>query len=196
MNNKDKIILYLDNLLNPQDKEKFEENLKNSPELRHELESYKKVLENLKLMNIRSAGESYFINNIPVFREKLEKKKKVWIQKKYIYASSSLVIVLLVLSLFLFRNAETIPNNGNNPELTQDQIKSLTDGYANLEIDSALNNVADSVWNELLSNELNFSYETADSILRTFNGNVDYTEGLNDEEASLIYDRLITKEFF
>lgn len=196
MNNKDKIILYLDNLLNPQDKEKFEENLKNSPELRHELESYKKVLENLKLMNIRSAGESYFINNIPVFREKLEKKKKVWIQKKYIYASSSLVIVLLVLSLFLFRNAETIPNNGNNPELTQDQIKSLTDGYANLEIDSALNNVADSVWNELLSDELNFSYETADSILRTFNGNVDYTEGLNDEEASLIYDRLITKEFF
>ncbi|MGE5812679.1 MAG: hypothetical protein ACM339_14315 [Ignavibacteria bacterium] len=196
MNNKDKIILYLDNLLNPQDKEKFEENLKNSPELRHELESYKKVLENLKLMNIRSAGESYFINNIPVFREKLEKKKKVWIQKKYIYASSSLVIVLLVLSLFLFRNAETIPNNGNNPELTQDQIKSLTDGYANLEIDSALNNVADSVWNELLSDELNFSYETADSILRTFNGNVDYTEGLNDEEASLIYERLITKEFF
>ncbi|MGE5845341.1 MAG: hypothetical protein ACM34O_01370, partial [Ignavibacteria bacterium] len=71
-----------------------------------------------------------------------------------------------------------------------------TDGYANLEIDSALNNVADSVWNELLSDELNFSYETADSILRTFNGNVDYTEGLNDEEASLIYDRLITKEFF
>ncbi|HSR17572.1 MAG TPA: hypothetical protein VLM39_05705 [Ignavibacteriaceae bacterium] len=196
MNNKDKIILYLDNLLNPQEREKFEEDLKNSPELRLELESYKKVLENLKLMNIQSAGESYFINNIPLFREKLEKKKKVWIQKKIIYASSGLVIVLLVLSLFLFRNAETIPNNGKNLELTQEQIKSLTDSYANLEIDGALNNVADSVWNELLSDELNFSYETADSILHAFNGNVDYNEGLNDEEASLIYDRLITKESF
>jgi len=196
MNNQDKIILYLDNLLDPREKEKFEEDLKNSPELRLKLESYKKVLENLKQMNIQSAGKSYFINNIPVFRERLEKKKKVWVQKKIIYASSSLVIVLLVLSLFLFRNAETISNNGKNLELTQDQIKSLTDSYANLEIDSALYNVADSVWNELLSDELNFSYETADSILHSFNGNVDYNEGLNDEEASLIYDRLITKEFF
>ncbi len=196
MNNQDKIILYLDNLLDPREKEKFEEDLKNSPELRLKLESYKKVLENLKQMNIQSAGKSYFINNIPVFRERLEKKKKVWVQKKIIYASSSLVIVLLVLSLFLFRNAETISNNGKNLELTHDQIKSLTDSYANLEIDSALYNVADSVWNELLSDELNFSYETADSILHSFNGNVDYNEGLNDEEASLIYDRLITKEFF
>jgi hypothetical protein len=196
MNNQDKIILYLDNQLNPQDKEKFEEDLKNSPELRQELESYKKVLENLKQMNIQSAGENYFINNIPVFRDKLEKKKKAWVQKKYIYASSSLVIVLLVLSLLLFRNAETIPNDVKNLTLTEDQIKNLTENFSNMEIDSALNNVADSVWNELLSNELNFSYESADSILHAFNGNVDYNEGLNDEEASLIYDRLISKEFF
>ncbi len=196
MNNKDKIILYLDNQLNTQEKEKFEKDLKNSPELRQELENYKKVLENLRRMNVQSAGESFFINNIPLFRERLEKKKKVWVQKKFIYASSALVIVLLVLSLFLFRNAGTIPEDVKNLALTEDQIKNLTDSYANLELDSALSNVTDSLWNELLSDELNFSYETADSILHAFNGNVDYNEGLNDEEASLIYDRLITKEFF
>lgn len=196
MNNKDKIILYLDNQLNTQEKEQFEKDLKNSLELRRELESYKKVLENLKLMNIHSADERYFINNIPLFREKLEKKNQVGVQKKYIYASSALVIVLLALSLFLFRNNESIIGEGKNLAADEVQLVDLDDIYGSSELDSSLGTVADSVWNELISDELSFSFETADSILQTFNGNVNYTEGLNEEEASLIYDRLINKEFF
>jgi hypothetical protein len=196
MNNKDKIILYLDNQLNTRGKEQFEKDLKNSPELRQELESYKKFLENLKLMNIHSADESYFINNIPLFREKLANKNKIWIQKKIIYASSALVIVLLALSLFLFRNTESVIGEGKNLAADEVQLMDLADIYGNSELDSSFGTVADSVWNELIFDELSFSFETADSILQTFNGNVNYIEGLNEEEASLIYDRLISKEFF
>jgi len=197
MNNKDKIILYTDNQLSPEEKQKFEEDLQNSPELQHELENYKKVFQKINLMNVRSADESYFVNNVPAFREKLEKKRKVYIYKRLIYASSAAVISIFVLSLFLFRNVETVSGDGESlTSLSDEQINNLAGTYNVFETDTALSTVADSVWYELISDEFNFSYENADSILHSFNGSVSYTEDLNEEEASLVYDHLINKEFF
>jgi hypothetical protein len=197
MNNKDKIILYLDNQLNPEEKHKFEEELKNSPELREELENYRKVFRKINELNSRSADESYFVNNIPVFRERLEKKRKVYFQKRLIYASSAAVIIMLVLSLFLFKNIEIVPGDEDSlTALSDEQINDLAGNYNILETDTALSAVADSVWDELIIDEFNFSYENADSILYSFNGGTNYADYLNEEEASLVYERLINKEFF
>ncbi|HVO73344.1 MAG TPA: hypothetical protein VMT35_04935 [Ignavibacteriaceae bacterium] len=195
MNNKDRIILYLDDQLSSGEREKFEEDLSNNPELRKELENYKKMLGNLKSMNILSADELYFVNNIPRFREKPGGKRKRAAVKGIIYASSALVIVFLILSLFLFKGPEKI-SDAKDYTITEEQVKNLTDNYSNIDIDNAASAVGDSVWDELISDEFNFSSETADSILQSLNGSVNYTEGLNEEEASLIYDRLINKEFF
>jgi hypothetical protein len=197
MNNKDKIILYLDNQLSPEEKHKFEEELKNSPGLREELENYRKVFRKINELNSRPADESYFVNNIPVFRERLEKKRKVYFQKRLIYASSAAVIIMLVLSLFLFKNIEIVPGDEDSlTALSDEQINDLAGNYNILETDTALSAVADSVWDELIIDEFNFSYENADSILYSFNGGTNYADYLNEEEASLVYERLINKEFF
>jgi len=197
MNNKDKIILYMDNQLSPEEKQKFEEDLQNSPELQHELENYKKVFQKINLMNVRSADESYFVKNVPTFREKLEKKRKIYLYKRLIYASSAAVIIIFVLSLFLFKNVETVPGEGESlTSLSDEQINNLAENYNVLEADTSLSAIADSVWDELIVDEFNFSYENADSILHSFNGSISYADYLNEEEASLVYDRLINKEFF
>jgi len=197
MNNKDKIILYMDNQLSPEEKQKFEEDLQNSPELQHELENYKEVFQKINLMNVRSADESYFVKNVPTFREKLEKKRKIYLYKRLIYASSAAVIIIFVLSLFLFKNVETVPGEGENlTSLSDEQINNLAENYNVLEADTSLSAIADSVWDELIVDEFNFSYENADSILHSFNGSISYADYLNEEEASLVYDRLINKEFF
>jgi len=197
MNNKDKIILYMDNQLSPEEKQKFEEDLQNSPELQHELENYKEVFQKINLMNVHSADESYFVNNVPAFREKLEKKRKIYLYKRLIYASSAAVIIIFVLSLFLFKNVETVPGEGENlTSLSDEQINNLAENYNVLEADTSLSAIADSVWDELIVDEFNFSYENADSILHSFNGSISYADYLNEEEASLVYDRLINKEFF
>jgi len=187
----------MDNQLSPEEKQKFEEDLQNSPELQHELENYKEVFQKINLMNVRSADESYFVKNVPTFREKLEKKRKIYLYKRLIYASSAAVIIIFVLSLFLFKNVETVPGEGESlTSLSDEQINNLAENYNVLEADTSLSAIADSVWDELIVDEFNFSYENADSILHSFNGSISYADYLNEEEASLVYDRLINKEFF
>lgn len=195
MNIKDKLILYLDNRMTPPEKIKFEEELKNSPELLMESEKLKRSLQKLNELNIHTADQTYFVNNIPSFREKLEPRRKALVHKRMIYASSAAVIILLVISLFLIKNGGAALQESISV-LSDEQLNNLAQNYSILESDTVLTDVADSVWDDLIVDELSFSYEYADSILNSFNGDIIYADYLNDEEASLVYDRLVNKEFF
>jgi hypothetical protein len=195
MKNKDKIILYLDNQMTPPEKQRFEEELKNSPELFYETEKLKRSLKKIKDLNIHRADQTYFVNAVPAFRESLDSHRESLTHRRLIYASSAAVIITLIISLFIIRDAGTVfQENESIAGLNDEQLNNLAGSYNILESENVIASVADSVWEDLIVDEFSFSGEDADSILGSFNGEIIYADYISDEEAILVYNSLVNKE--
>ncbi|NWF90633.1 MAG: hypothetical protein HXY50_14370 [Ignavibacteriaceae bacterium] len=95
-----RIILYFDNQLNEIEKKEFEKELSNSDLLLRQVEFYKQSMQFLKLNVSENIDENYFINLIPRFRSKQNKKKFTILSKNAITINIAASIVLTLIFLF------------------------------------------------------------------------------------------------
>jgi len=201
MKNEKRIIAYLDNQMSNSEAKAFEEELKNSQELKTEFEEYKKFFFELDELKNIPVQENYFLGIIPSFRRKHEKRKTISLYPKYAYGFIVIVIVFII-SYFLFNrdsgktnpSIENIVSNLNEDELTQ-LLNTYQDDYGEILIRNGYEN-QDSLLDKMIINELNLS-NNSDRLLSSYSEDLNYVfDNLNDEEAEIIYNEILNKNFF
>jgi hypothetical protein len=202
----DRIILYLDGQLSEKNKLEFENELKENNDLKSQLESYKNFLASINSIKDIELDKIYFSNNIPRFREKLEKKKKFVLLPKLSIVFSTVVAVFLVVFLVLNNRTETSNVSLSNliKGANQNDIQQVMDSYAdNQNLRDALNtsSITDTgtslVINQSLLNELHLSQDEVEKYLNS--QNIDYNNlmsGLGDNEIKTLYNELNSKKYY
>ena len=204
MTNKDKIILYLDGQMDEADRSFFEKELASDPELKSELLKYKEFINDIISLKNINTDPDYFINIIPEFRKKLDKRKKIKLIPKLVVGLTTITAVIMLLVLTMKR-----PDNGTVNFTSTENVDSLIDNYTfsysplQDEFDmNALNSKdysnIDSTVTVMLSNELNLSSQSL-SDLTVSNGTTDLQsilQGVNNQEAEQIYKELLHKRIY
>ena len=198
-----RISLYLEGELNPEEKESFEKELLNSPELQNELNLYRKFISAVEETKNISVESAYLNNIIPEFRRKLENRKEKKVYPKIAYAFPGLVILFLVFFfLFSTQKEQMILNNQN---LTENN--SNNNGFfdiANFSVDELIpadlstkdKEEYDSELNKMIEKELNISSDStklliADKLL-DYNSIID---NISEQDADMVYKDLLNKKF-
>lgn len=196
MNNKEKIIRYLDNQLSQKEKELFEKELSASAELKTELESFLKVKNAVKSAKDLKLDENYLSSIVPRFQEKLEKKKKFAVYKNLGYAFSFALVFFIS---FMIYNPFGNENENDLEEFAQSlteteklEVLGYINGHNDLEnyadlsvIDSqfGLENVIKNITNK---SELSSYYDLEVEKL---------SENISSEELDQIYNEILNKKF-
>src|SRR5664280_2333350 len=160
MNTKnDRVLRYLEGKLDPMEKARFEEELKDSLSLQKELSGYKNVSDIFSGYKEVRADDDYFRNMVPRFRSKLHGKLKRFPLQKVSFVSAAALIVVMFLFLLLNRT-EQIPNITNN--LDEHELTELWDKFSSdvLPSEFTADITADSTINALYFSELNITPET------------------------------------
>lgn len=168
MNNK--IIQYLDNQLSPEERMKFEIEIKNSKELQIELQSAKKYLAQIDIYNDV---------NLDYSKEFVFAKKK---QNSYIFspklAFSTIVLVIISSVLFLVLNKEAKITNNNIVDTLFTQNGKIQ------KVDSSIDmNVVEEISTE--GDNIVIEYDESSALA----GEIDYNQ-ISDEEAENIIKEL------
>ena len=201
MNNKDKIIRYFDNQMSAQEKELFEKELNNSPDLQREIEDYKLFLSSFKKIELK---EDYVNNVVPKFRERLDKQSKPKILSiRFAIAGSTLAAIII--AVLLFSNS---PKN-TNTESIQQLASQMTTEDVNAAANTYLNNINlsdlninsseayDSVFTNILDKELNIGNNSNLNLISSNNTSLSQLEQyISDEDANNIYKEILNKQFF
>ena len=201
MNNRETIIRYLDEQMSPEEKSRFEEELKKSSSLQNELEEYRKLLSQFRDFKNIPVNESYFVNLIPEFRKKISSGKKYKLHPALGYGLVSAILIMILSVIFL--------RSGNEVPQTEDVISTLSDNeteyilnsYSGTDISLGVvsNNFEgyDSVLTYLLAE--NLVSENSDLSYITDNSEGDFydiTMEITDSQAEIIYNEIINKKFF
>ncbi len=196
----EKLIKYIAEEMNSSEKEEFEKLVGNSPELLKEVQKYREFFSNIKETNNPEINESYFINLLPNFRNKLEFVKR----KKYhpVYSFASAVITVIVILMFIPRSENiikeenSITGNYSTGEITDYlTMNSEQPLVTNLPADVEAN--YDSLLDGMIYSELDIN----DQNLATTEliDKLDYNaliQSVNPNEASVIYEQLKNKKIF
>ena len=197
MKTDERIIKYIENELTPEERINFETYLKNSPQLREELEKYltvKKEISNLKEVKL---NENYLNSMVPEFRNKLDLPKTTSIKRKLGYAFGvmlAFIIAAVILQKIFIKNTEVNEvqqfteslNENQKIELLENLNGSLEDFYQMSE------NTTEMVLTNLLQTDLTINYEVAEAY------DINYTElfdGLSSSEAEKIYNEILNRNF-
>jgi hypothetical protein len=119
MKNDIKIFEYLSDLMDEENKKKFEEEIKNSYSLSNKVNQYAQQLVEFSNFKDVEIDERYFSNLIPQMHKKLDHRKKN-INKSIYYAIPIAAAVIVAIISFPFKNADT-----------SFQLNSLTDFVVN-----------------------------------------------------------------
>ena len=201
MNNKDKIIRYFDNQMSAQEKELFEKELNNSPDLQREIEDYKLFLSSFKKIELK---EDYVNNVVPKFRERLDKQSKPKsLSNRFAIAGSTLAAIII--AVLLFSNS---PKN-TNTESIQQLASQMTTEDVNAAANTYLNNISlsdlninsseayDSVFTNILDKEFNIGNNSNLNLISSNNTSLSQLEQyISDEDANNIYKEILNKQFF
>jgi len=193
----ERIIKYLENELTPKERIEFETHLRNSTELREELERYlivKKETVNLKEVKL---NQDYLNSIVPEFRNKLELPKPTYVRRNLGYAFG--VMLVFVISVVILQKIFT--NNLNLSEVQEftesldenQKIELLENLNGNLEDYFQLsNNTAEMELTNLLQADLKINYEVAVAYDINYS---DLVDGLSAGEAEKIYNEILSKNF-
>lgn len=199
----DKIILYIDGQMDPAEKLLFEEKLKNSAQLRKELEKYKSLLNELKDLNEVKIDENYFIRIVPNFREKLKKKNRSKFSPEFALGLSALTALLIVLILVI--NKPVVFNKPGTSlltgQITPNELFEAIKMYGNqINIEYPPQSESahyDSVLDTLILNELEGADESKNYIQSYVNiGLNNIIQNMNEKEADQIYKELLNKRIY
>ncbi len=192
-----RIIKYIENDMTSEERSSFENDLKNSSELKEEFEKYLQLQSAIKDSKDVKLNQNYFNSVITEFRNKNINLKTKTVQRNFGYAFG--VLLIAILSTLITKNlfyekkdvndinefAESL-NENQKIELLQ-HLNSDIEEYNLISVDEV-----DSQLTNLLQAELGMNHE----IVETYD--ISYTEmvdDLNPIEAEKIYEELLNKNF-
>jgi hypothetical protein len=199
MNDKEKILKYLSNLLSENEKEKFEKEISESTELRAEIEKIKNNLNKIKSLGNVDLDTSYFNNLLPKVRERIEQKsKKKAINPLLLMPTTAALIVVLFTFLFPADNSVNY----------QKFIKSLTQDSTGINFISYLEQTLPGSYG--LSDSEDFDSSAVDSYLQLNASDIPseeltspvplieeysyYSDALSESQIDQIYNKLKDKK--
>ena len=200
--NNDTIIKYISDLMDEEEKKRFEEKLSSDGELKKEFDKIKSSLDEINALSDVSADAQYFPNLIPQIHWKLETKAK----KKYFQWAPALALGITVSLIFILNFPTFINNMNNNFEFSSKEISAILS-------DSDDSTLTDFLDGGLVGDYNYYSYENSndfldiyfdDSILSEIgidgdDGYLEYTssddyQDYSEEEVNIIYTELINKK--
>ncbi len=197
MKSRNKIILYLDNLMEGEEKVKFENELLHSVDLAEELKRIKNELEELKKYADADIDAPYFNNIIPVFRGKTKNQKvrMVFPVPQYKSFIPALTVVLVGLLLLIFNNSGKKSLDLTN--LNDSELQNIASEYQLFDNSSTFSDMI----NDQISDKVDSLY--IDEFVGSgsdiaYIESIDYNSllaVLSNEEAETIYQQLINKNF-
>jgi len=195
-----RIILYLDNQMNDEERKSFEDELSKTSELSNQFQHYKNVLQSLKVNEQRFTNEDYFINLVPKFRETILVNKKSF-KIKTAFALTAVASAAIV--LLFFNPFQTSENNSVDKiisTLNETEAVEILDYYSNglSTIDNEqLNGYSDSLFSDLIYSELNLEEADINRVVSAEEISIEniYSE-IKPEEADIIYNEILNKKYF
>lgn len=193
---------YLIGKMSENERNEFENSLIASSELQNNFDNYKKLKELITNTRSIKLSEEYSSGILPRFRNELQenKKNKLYYNLGAITAAFASVIIGFVLTVNLF-----IKTDSDKPsdlitiiENDRDSIINSFDIYDKLisKADSESFQIIDSVYNDLLSQNINIESETDDFDAFAFEiENADLEQFISEEEIDQIYAQLMEKKF-
>ena len=201
MNKDEQIRRYLDGELAGVELISFEAEVNNSPELKNLVDSYRNTLNQFKKIENVNVEESYFVNIIPRFRERNERRKQFRFKPVFTYGSISLVIVSVLLIFLFNQNYNVINGNITINQISREGLNSYLNANSQDNSDLQLtNNIPaeyDSVFNAIVLNELTVNDNSGRAIVdisdNDFNNILDE---ISNDDAENIYSSLISKKIY
>jgi hypothetical protein len=197
MKNDVRIIKYLEDELAPEERIVFENDLRNSTDLKAELEKYltvKKETVNLKALKL---NQDYLNSIVPEFRNNLDLPKTNSIKRNLGYAFGvmlAFLIAAVVLQKIFIENTKVNEVQQFTESLNENQrIELLENLNGNLEDYFQLSeNNTESLLTNLIQTDLKINYEVAEAYDINYSELVD---GLSASEAEQIYNEILYKNF-
>ena len=196
-----RIILYLDNQMNDEERRIFEIDLSKSVELSKQIESYKSFMQSMKIDENDFRDQEYFVNLIPKFRKNLSADKRSF-KIKTAYALSAVASVVAIV-LLIFNPFKTSENNSVEKLISTfseseavDILNYYSDDLSNIKTEQ-LNGTSDSLFTRLIYTELNLQETDLSHLISADEISIEtiYSE-IQTEEAELIYNEILKKKYF
>ncbi len=202
MKNEEKIRKYLDGELIGEELKMFEEEINNSSELNKLVESYKNTVNQFRSFSNPNIQDSYFVNIIPAFRERIKKQKSFRLKPAFAF-SSILLIVISLLAIFIFNKDGEIANNDNlvmqgiESEELNSYLNNNPGDHTSIQLTDEVPVEYDSLFNSMIRNELNINGNSGDYIADvTSNEFYNILNKLSEEEIDGIYNTIISKKIY
>ncbi len=196
--NRDRILKYLSDLMNENEREIFLRELEDSEELKAQFNLVESDLEKLSAGNIE-ADERYFSNLLPTIRNKMEKPVKNKLLPRLAFALPTLVVV--VISIIFFQPKYNSSNG--NIEFVNEIIDNLDDEIISSKYISDLELDISRDYKTFASNiensEVALDESTKNRILTVYdyplNDELLSAQSLTKEELENIYSKIPTKNY-
>ena len=195
----ERILKYLDNDLDNNERIKFENDLKQLPELKKEYDKYLVLNNKFNYNKVIEVDETYFNGIVPEFRNRLETKKKSKRIFAFSFANSlaAIIIFYLVLSPNKSLNLNEIAKNWNENDINNaieyavpnSNLYSLTDDYDYSYLDSVVST--------MLTDELNLTNNS--EVMQLIDNSIDYdnlTSQISTAETNELYNTILNKKYF
>jgi len=199
-----RIILYLDNQMNDEERRIFEIELSKDTELSKQLESYKNFMHSMKIDENDFRDQEYFVNLIPKFRKNLSADKRSFkIKTAYTLTAVASVASVVAIVLLIFNPFKTSENNSVeklistfNESEAVDILNYYSDDLSNIKTEQ-LNGTSDSLFTGLIYSELNLQETDLGHLISADEISIEtiYSE-IQSEEADLIYNEILKKKYF
>jgi hypothetical protein len=196
-----RIILYLDNQMNDEERRIFEIELSKSVELSKQMESYKSIMHSMKIDENDFHDQDYFVNLIPKFRKILSSNKKSFkVRTAYAFTAAASVLVIVVLIFNPFKSSENDSLEELISTFSENEAVEILEHYSNdlsnIKTEQ-LNRSSDSLFSGLISSELNLQETDLNRLVSEDEISIEsiYSE-IKSEEADLIYNEILKKKYF
>ena len=195
----EKLIKYFAGEMSSSEKVEFEKKINESPTLKEEVSKYQNFFSNINETVKPEVEESYFINLVPRFRDKLVQSGK----KKYrpLFSFAMAAVTVIIILLFIPNSNRVVHNentsaNYSSTEIT-DYLSTNSDQpiVTNLPADFEAN--YDSLLDGMIYNELSKNGQNLAGAQMV--ESLDYNtllESVNNNDAAVIYEQLKNKKIF
>jgi hypothetical protein len=187
--------------MNSQEKLEFEDELKNSKELKNEFEEYKNLLKIINETKNTAINKEYSESIVPNFRNRLDKigEKKSYKNLKYVLAS----FIIIIAGYFIVSQINREDKQDLNQVLTNlsdDELNLYAaDFYSSEDLTKSMENISskriDSLYAENLKSSVDESIDNINpNLILNKNDVTDIYLYLSDNDIDRIYSQLIEKK--
>jgi hypothetical protein len=200
MNRDKQIRKYLDGELNGEELEKFQNEINNSSEFKALVDSYRNTLNQFKKLRNDDIENPYFVNILPEFRERIEKKRYLRLRPSFAFGSV-IIVIISILAIFIFNNKKEPSADGNivtneiSSEALDSYLSNYSQDYTTLQLTEDVPVEYDSLLYNVIIDELQLS-NNSDEYFVDITSNEFYSviDELSTEEVEGIYNSLIAKK--